>query len=525
MLKDYYGGARLNNDIGAYASAYLGGSADANYYTVAYAKGTKDAVTDMPGTLDAGTVAENGNQTVSAAVPKRAGYTFIGWEADDNNKTTYQPKSSIENITRDIVLTALWEVTPTLTYHPNGGAGESKSYPVPSGSKYTLYNADVVAFSRSGFYFTGWNAEPDGEGASYAPGAEITMPKDGIILYAQWGAEPVDPETYTVTYDASGGEGGNTVSGIEAGSIHTLLSITEAKVSRAGYTFIGWNAEPDGEGASYAPGDLFTMPGTDTTFYARWEIDASKPSGGGGGGGSVVILPPKTPEGTAIFSDEHYAYITGYPDGTVRPGADISRAELATIIFRLLSDETRNRYYSKTNGFSDVEQGEQWANTAISTVSGMGVVKGYPDGTFAPEKPMTRAEFATMLARFYDSGQDSAATHPFSDVSEHWAEREIARAYALGLISGYPDGTFRPDANITRAEAVTLINRITDRCVLDDPADMLDGMIVWPDNMNIGAWYYYAVQEASNSHEYVHGEDNHYWTKLIPNRDWLTLER
>ena len=278
-----------------------------------------------------------------------------------------------------------------------------------------------------------------------------------------------------------------------------------------------------------------------------------RPSGGGGGttptpptpptppttpttpsgGGSSTPTPPTTtptetitdddvPLATApgLNSTDHFAYIIGYEDNTVRPTNNITRAEVATIFFRLMTDEFRSQNWSTTNSFPDVEEGK-WYNNAVSTTVQAGLVKGYTDGTFKPTNNITRAEFAAIAARFLSD--DAAAAAPFSDTAGHWAEQDIARAVQAGWIKGYPDGTFHPNAYITRAEVMTAVNRMLDRT--PDKDHLLPDMIVWSDNPET-AWYYEAVQEATNGHDYERDEMGiiEIWTALQAVRDWAALE-
>ena len=248
-----------------------------------------------------------------------------------------------------------------------------------------------------------------------------------------------------------------------------------------------------------------------------------KSSGGGGGGGShkpTVTIPDDVP--TGLNGDDHYAYIVGYPDSTVRPQNGITRAEVATIFFRLLTDETRTANATKTNNYADVSS-DKWYNQAVSTLSAMGIIKGDSRGNFNPNAPITRAEFAAIAARF-DKTEDVAAAS-FGDVATHWAKPEISVAANNGWINGYTDGTFHPDSRITRAEAMAMINRVLQR-LPESKADLLDGMIQWSDNADTSKWYYLAVQEATNSHYYELKANQHEkWTKLRENRDWTELEK
>ena len=245
-------------------------------------------------------------------------------------------------------------------------------------------------------------------------------------------------------------------------------------------------------------------------------------SGGGGGGGRkpTVTIPDDVP--TGLNGDDHYAYIVGYPNGNVEPNGNITRAEVATIFFRLLTEEVRTANSTQSNSLSDVTRG-QWFNHAVSTLSSMGIVKGHNDGTFAPNAPITRAEFAAIAARFDDKNTDTSSK--FTDIASHWAKNEIGIAANKGWINGYPDGTFRPNQYITRAEAMTLVNRVLNR-LPENSSDLLDSMIKWPDNSDVSAWYYLAVQEATNSHYYKTKENKfEKWSKLRETRDWTELEK
>lgn len=251
-------------------------------------------------------------------------------------------------------------------------------------------------------------------------------------------------------------------------------------------------------------------------------------SGGNNGGNSKPSLNTK----------DHYGYIIGYPvdyytgqpttDQTkkpVRPEGKITRAEVATIYFRMLTDESRTKFWSQSSGYSDVKTGD-WFNNAVSTLSKAGIIAGYEDGSFKPNGYITRAEFATIAARFFDvtyNGKDL-----FPDISGHWAKDYINQAANKGFVNGYEDGTFKPDRNITRAEAVTLVNRTLDRH--PDKNHFTKDMLVWPDNMDQTKWYYADMQEATNSHTYQMKENSdktkyENWTKTLPIRNWEALEK
>lgn len=247
----------------------------------------------------------------------------------------------------------------------------------------------------------------------------------------------------------------------------------------------------------------------------------------------VTVEVEKKPDPTpnpkpSLNLKDHMAYIIGYPDETVRPQNNITRAEVATIFFRLLDESSRAAYWSKTNDFNDVSA-SAWYNNAISTLANAGIISGYPDGGFHPNAAITRAEFATIAARFSDVVYEGDST--FTDVPEkHWAAGFISLAEYLGWVNGYPDGSFKPDQLITRAEAMTLTNRVLERATKE--AQMHKDMVKWSDNIS-GTWYYEAVQEATNSHEYYrlnekvenHSFNYEKWTKALPAPDWSALEK
>ena len=258
------------------------------------------------------------------------------------------------------------------------------------------------------------------------------------------------------------------------------------------------------------------------TFTANFD----RSSGGGSGGSNrpkppVVEIPDDVP--TGLNGKDHYAYIIGYGNNDVRPQNNITRAEVATIFFRLLTDETREANMTKSNGYNDVKDGD-WFCCAVSTLSKMGIIKGYEDGSFKPNDPISRAEFAAIAARFDPDGDKTPAT--FADVTSHWAKDEISIAANHGWIKGYEDGSFKPDQKITRAETMTLVNRVLNR-LPEAKDDLHKDMKTWVDNMDETAWYYLAVQEATNSHYFKNktGTKFEQWTDLRDTRDWSELEK
>jgi len=439
-------------------------------------------------------------------------YRFLRWNTKpDGSGDSYAAGGNIMMPRASMILYAQWEAPPattySITYKANGGTGSDV---VKDGY---AENAPVTLegnpFSRADYSFTGWNTEANGGGAGYGAGTLFNMPADNVILYAQWTRNTTPPgNMYEVLYHANGGEGTliDTASPYRPGALVTVLSPT-GKISRVGYSFVAWNTRPDGSGDSYSPGGTFII-NRNMNLYAQWRR----------------IPGPQPPQGEVELElQDHYAYLMGYPDGTVRPGAGITREEAASIFFRLLTEESREKYLKRENNFTDVTAG-RWSGTAISTLANAGILKGYSDGSFAPGKPITRAEFAAIVSRF--DTRDIEDLIVFSDTAGHWAEEEIGRAAALGWIRGNPDGSFAPKKNITRAEVAALVNRMLLRLVEDETA-LLSGMKTWPDNSDGSKWYYLDIQEASNSHLYERIGETEYekWTKLIADIPWSDIER
>lgn len=290
----------------------------------------------------------------------------------------------------------------------------------------------------------------------------------------------------------------------------------------------------DDKGNALYSDDLSTTSNNFSDGYVL--ITSNGSNGGGGGGGRPAITTTETTtvsEGNveattsesvvrpSLNKEDHFAYVVGYPNGNVRPNGQITRAEVASIYFRLLAETDREKFYTNTNDFSDV-QANLWFNIAVSSMTDAEIVHGYPNGTFQGNKPITRAEFATIAAQF-DNGSYTGADK-FPDINGHWAAKYINAAAELGWIHGYEDGTFKPNQNITRAEAMTLINSMLNRQVSVD--GLLDDMNKWADNMNQDAWYYTIVQEATNSHFHTRPdgvvED---WTAMREAPDWASIER
>ena len=406
-----------------------------------------------------------------------------------------------------------------------------------SGTIFTLPNAKDMSGDRilssdnmeiTGWYHDGWNKWNAAQGSYEQIGCWTAETADEYIPVEKdshaISLKAAHPLMYTLTYDVTG----DLPEGYTAPAKQTLVkgssyTVAEVPASVSGskdgvngtFSFNGWKKD---DGTVLTGEQKLTA---DLTLHGAWTF--TKKSSGGGGGGShkpTVTIPDDVP--TGLNGDDHYAYIVGYPDSTVRPQNGITRAEVATIFFRLLTDETRNANTTKTNSYSDVAAGA-WYNHAVSTLSAMGIVKGDSQGKFNPNAPITRAEFAAIAARFDDKANTTAVD--FSDIASHWAKNEISAAANNGWINGYTDGTFRPNNKITRAEAMTLVNRVLKR-LPETAEDLHNDMIKWSDNSDTSAWYYLTVQEATNSHYYDLKENKHEkWSKLRETRDWTELEK
>lgn len=381
----------------------------------------------------------------------------------------------------------------TVTYDANGGKGAMASQTVNAGGSVTI---SANAFTRSGYTFTGWNTASDGSGTSYTVGQQVSL-TNNLTLYAQWkstGDSGYDPKEATLRFNSRGG----TEFEDEVRDNPFRYNPYNKIPTRPGYRFTGWYDSSRLDDRYDEDEEIFVRMGT-TTVWAGWE-ETSVPG--------------------MLNGDDHYAYIQGYSDGTVRPNANITRAQVATIFFRLLDEDVRDDNLTTYNTFPDVDE-DYWANTAISTMASLGVINGRNSGLFDPDAYITRAEFAAICARFDDSGVDGITT--FTDTVGHWAEDEISRAAALGWIQGYSDGTFRPNQYITRAQAVTMINRVLCR-LPEDTDDLLSGMNTWTD-CHEDDWFYLAIQEATNSHDFV-AKDRVYesWTDLNRAPDWSRYE-
>ena len=508
--------------------------------------------------------------SVSAPDPQREGYTFAGWMRDGK-----KVDSSFQ-ITGDTTLVAAWKENKT----------EPEPEPQPEPQTVTVtyrvvngtWNDNTIADKEETINLVNDEAMlgdtiPTGmiAGEGYKSGSWNTSITASTVIKEN------ATYTYTFTPEQQQPE-------IEPGTISGALSALVSKTftSAYGYTttqtftakaavgigekligyYNGTVTLGTGETRNFAftaegndtlqPNTTYTVTVTEDEAYQSYVIcdttahiftfatDASGKLADGSTGTTIYnnyvyqyipYYPPVTPPTVEIDDDDalglnttdHFAYIVGYGNGQVRPQNAITRAEVATIFFRLLTDDVREENFTSTNKYTDVAAGA-WYNNAVSTLGAMGIITGYPDGTFRPNAYITRAEFAAIAARFDADGDKTLAA--FSDIANHWAKNEISVAYNNGWVDGYPDGAFGPQRNITRAETVTLVNRVLNRKP-ETEDDLLPDMTTWTDNADKKAWYYLAIQEATNSHYYKYKENSEYekWTELRETRDWTQLEK
>ena len=377
--------------------------------------------------------------------------------------------------------------------------------------------------------------EPSGNEITFGKRDESTGKYPYVLTYYKGTAAKNEDNTYTITsgnktytyipYDTTG-----EVNGPVSDEFFVLemnvpvvsldlkynLSLTSKRTASGTYEV------PTNESATLAYKSANQNSGTVDFNEPTVSYTVKGSSGGhGGNGGGTVTIPDDVP--TGLNGKDHYAYVVGYPDGMVYPQKNITRAEVATIFFRLLTDETREANMTKSNSYNDMKDGA-WYTCAVSTLSKMGIIKGYEDGSFKPDASISRAEFAAIAARFDPDGDKTPAT--FSDVSSHWAKDEISIAANHGWIKGYEDGSFKPDQKITRAETMTLVNRVLKR-LPETKDDLHKDMKTWPDNQNESAWFYLAVQEATNSHYQKLKKDGTHetWESMRETRDWAALEK
>lgn len=521
-----------------------------NRFTVQFDQNTTDTV---QGSMDKQTFqyadqyAEAGDAYLNPNAFVRPGYRFLGWsETSGKQGVVYADQAKFQGVTyykgteiknNDIItLYAQWEKLPDITidYTPfpedlgtvtlnTAQAKEPSEEELAPQSIYTVSETGspdhqvhsfqgATAQPKDGCTFKGWYDQNKNQCST----AQSFVPQAGTDNLYQSGSYVAvfEAQQYTLHFNANGGEG---TMGDLTYTHGQDQSLTKCGFTRAGYDFLGWATAADGNVAYHDQQSLSITQ--DTTLYAVWKQQPNQGGSGGGhhnsGSGGTQEKPDETPP-TTLNDTDHYAYIVGYEDGTIRPNGHITRAEAATVFFRLLTDKARDANLTDRSPYPDVSAGA-WYNKAIATLSRMGILSGYEDGSFRPNATVTRAEFAAMAARF-DTEAKPVDT-PFTDLTGCWAADEIAKAYGKGWVNGYGDNTFRPNGPITRAEAVTLINRVLRRLPETDK-DLLPDERTWPDNPET-FWGYLALQEASNSHLYDRKSDGYETqTKILPPRDW-----
>lgn len=443
----------------------------------------------------------HGNAVARPADPTKDKYTFIGWYADPEFTEEYDFATVLE---ADKTIYAKFELTSTPIGDIYVRYDVLHIKQLPDGT-YDLANAEVEHLSAK--KDTTVTAVIKDYRATHHVNVNRTLSKltgTAIQPYKGVDGKPVytilsvyyDLDFHTLTFDTMGG------SKIAPETVRHGLTVAKPKDPvNGGYIFDGWYTDK-----TFRHRYDFSTPLTeDITIYAKWFL---------------IVLPGVTVKKNTpkLNTADHFAYVQGYPDGTVKPAGNITRAETAAILFRLMDDASRKTYYSTKSGFRDVATGS-WYNTYVATLNNAGVITDSSNGYFRPNEAITRAELAAMLAKFSET---TGAANYFNDVSaSYWAANAIAICAKLGWITGYPDGTFRPDKNVTRAELMAMINRATGRAPKSADA-FLPGMKTWIDN-TADKWYYLDVQEATNSHSYtVKGSET--WTALTSDPNWSLYE-
>ena len=443
----------------------------------------------------------HGNAVARPADPTKDKYTFIGWYADPEFTEEYDFATVLE---ADKTIYAKFELTSTPIGDIYVRYDVLHIKQLPDGT-YDLANAEVEHLSAK--KDTTVTAVIKDYRATHHVNVNRTLSKltgTAIQPYRGVDGKPVytilsvyyDLDFHTLTFDTMGS------SKIAPETVRHGLTVAKPKDPvNGGYIFDGWYTDK-----TYRTPYNFATPLTqDTTIYAKWFL---------------IVLPGVTDKKATpkLNTSDHFAYVQGYPNGTVKPAGNITRAETAAILFRLMDDASRKTYYSTKSGFRDVASGS-WYNTYVATLNNAGVITDSSNGYFRPNEAITRAELAAMLAKFSET---TGAANYFNDVSaKYWAANAIAICAKLGWITGYPDGTFRPDRNVTRAELMAMINRATGRAPKSADA-FLPGMKTWIDNTS-DKWYYLDVQEATNSHSYtVKGSET--WTALTSDPNWSLYE-
>ena len=506
--------------------------------------------------------ADRGNTFVMPELEIKDGYKLAGWSVSGTEGQYWDPETyefgltglivedenggqvSItanvvkdEEPTEDKIANVYFTVNPKYGYFKEYGEGPVSFENIDADSTQQFEVPEVVA--KSGYKFVGWEGKGAGEikwdanastfgvpGLCYFPEGSNVGRADIRAVFEKEGGGHINDYAVTVIVDGKGEVKTKDYGTVGSNDTDVIwIPDFEDSVKFTMEPADGWKIDDvlvNGKGIGAE--DSYVFETEDLMDGPELKVIFEKKSSGGGGGGShdkdddkdKDKAPDKTPD--ALNGEDHFNYIVGDADGKVHPERNITRAEVASIFFRLLKDDVRSENLTDQNTFADVSA-DDWFNVAVSTMSDMGIVFGRTDYQFDPDAYITRAEFAAIAARF--DSESYSGDDLFTDIEGHWAENQINRAAEKGWITGYPDGTFDPNRYITRAEAVTMINRVLNRMPEDEDA-LHEDMKVFVDNADANAWYYLAIQEATNSHEYEKDDDGVYetWTDVLPDRDW-----
>lgn len=507
--------------------------------------------TDATGEMEPQTFTHGAGKALTANAFVRPGYSFLGWATTEDGPVAYT-NQQVVSIVENTKLYAVWcEYTVTLFYDTADAAMGTVSLKSETVNAVTTEKASgATAAANAGYRFIGWYSETGdklSDNASFAPQKPNgEQPEDSIWKTAHYIArfervgdpKPIDPvkpggddskDSYYFAIEKIDAQDSHALNGAtfalyqyssDGKTVNRTTATTSRNGSESGIALFSVDNKNSYEGIWYYA-EVTAPEGyvLDSTEHKITKNDFStSQSAAIRNAETVRNYRSSTPN--MLNDTDHFAYVIGYKDGLVKPYGLITRAETTTIFFRLLKDSVRDSSLLTSSTYTDVPD-NYWANTAISTMTGLGIVQGRSTTTFDPQSPITRAQFAAICARF-DTGT-SSGTQIFSDISGHWAEKYIQRAAELGWIKGFEDGTFRPDTYITRAQAMTMINRVLNR-IPEEESDLLTGMNVWPD-CNPGDWFYLAVQEATNSHAFKHKAGNYEtWIGMSQNPDWTRYE-
>ena len=505
-------------------------------YTVAYdANAGNDTVANMPTTPEGYFF---GNYTTAAA-PTREGYDFRGWQVEGTNNV-YKANQEFA-LNGDVTLVAQWQKateTKTVTDVLNKTVTIEKlfksQYGYSTEGTFTA-TAKVMVIPRPETSSYTDEVDVSSDNNTNTPGTGNAKTFTGTVNLKTGDTKPFTFSTKEATdnvlesythYAVYISEDKGNLSKVTYDTTKYILDFATGENSEVLSDSIHiWTGEDIAEGEEGK--EPTPVEGTTITFKNIYTYKRHHSSGDSGNGGGKKEEKPtveiKDDDALGLNNTDHFAYIVGYGNGEVRPQNSITRAEVASIFFRLLEDDVRDANYTRQNKFTDVSN-DAWYCSAVSTLSAMGIISGYPDATFRPNASITRAEFAAIATRFDVNGDKTPAS--FNDIADHWAKDEIAVAANNGWVNGYEDGSFRPQNKITRAETMSLVNRVLNRKP-ETAEDLLENMAKWTDNADTNAWYYLAVQEATNSHYYEYKENSQYekWTELRETRDWSELDK